>query len=46
MKDPIASPIIAEIGRVFGAEGLRVTWADGRVWVNRDGKWVRDAGRA
>lgn len=42
MKDPIVSPVIAEIERLFGAEGLRVTWSDGRVWVHKDGKWVRE----
>ncbi len=42
MKDPIVSPVIAEIARIFGAEGLRVTWSDGRVWINRDGKWVKE----
>lgn len=41
MKDAQVSPIIAELGRLFGFEGLRVTWSDGRVWVNQDGKWVK-----
>lgn len=39
MKDPKFSPIIAEIERVFGLEGVRVTWTDGRVFEFRDGKW-------
>lgn len=42
MKDPIVSPIIAEIGRVFGFEGLRVTWTDGRVFVHQGGRWVKE----
>lgn len=42
MKDPVISPIIAEIERLFGIDGVRVTWTDGRVWVNKDGKWVRE----
>ena len=41
MKDPIVSPIIAEIARLFGLDGVRVTWSDGRVWVNNGGRWVR-----
>lgn len=42
MKDSIVSPVIAEIARLFGAEGLRVTWSDGRVWVCKGGKWVKE----
>lgn len=42
MKDPVVSPIIAEISRVFGLEGVRVTWTDGRVFVHQDGKWVKE----
>lgn len=39
MKDPVVSPIIAELGRLFGIDGLRVTWSDGRVFVHKGGKW-------
>lgn len=41
MKHPTISPIIAEISRLFGLDGVRVTWSDGRVFVNQDGKWVK-----
>lgn len=39
MKHPVISPIIAEIARHFGLEGVRVKWDDGRVFVYQDGKW-------
>lgn len=42
MKDPIVSPIIATIGRLFGLEGVRVTWTDGRVFVHKGGRWVKE----
>lgn len=42
MKDPIVSPIIAEISRLFGIDGVRVTWSDGRVFVHQDGEWVKE----
>lgn len=42
MKHPVISPVISEIERLFGLEGVRVTWTDGRVFVNQDGKWVKE----
>lgn len=42
MKDTTVSPIIAEIERLFGLEGVRVTWTDGRVFVHQGGKWVKE----
>lgn len=39
MKDPQISPVIAEIERLFGLEGVRVTWTDGRVFEYRGGRW-------
>lgn len=42
MKHPTISPIIAEIERLFGLEGVRVTWTDGREFVHQGGKWVKE----
>lgn len=42
MKDPQVSPIIAEISRLFGLDGVRVTWTDGRVFVRKGGRWVKE----
>lgn len=45
MKDKAASKFIQECQEQFGSEGMTVKWYDGRVFVHRDGCWVRDRSR-
>lgn len=40
MKHPKVTAMVHAIDRLWGLDGVRLYWPDGRVFEFRDGKWV------
>lgn len=41
MKHPKVTAMVREVERLFGLDGVRVYWPDGRVFEFKDGRWQK-----